>query len=142
MTKDLAIIDAIAVLLASAGVAGGRIWQARGDRIAEGQLPAVDLWLDDGRHDDIGRPTITHETLIQIDVAAKEGGGKSCLQVAEPVRAAVHAAVMADRTLGGKVATIKPERTTRIYDAADGSFVRVQCYYAVRFHTRANSLAA
>lgn len=142
MTKDLEILQSAATLLASAGVASGRIWKARGDRIAEGQLPAVDLWLDDGRHEDIGRPTIVHETLLQVEIVAQEDGTKSCLEVAEPVRALAHSALMADRTLGGKVANIRPDRTNRIYDAANGSLVRVQCFYAVKFHTRAGSLAS
>jgi len=142
VTKDLAVLEAIETTLANAGVSGGRIFQARGDRLAEGQLPAVDLWLDDGRHEDTGIPTLTHETLIQIDVAAKEADGKSCLQNAEPVRAAIHAALMADRSLGGLVANIRPERTNRIYDDRGGSFVTVQCFYAVKFHTRASSLAS
>lgn len=142
MTRDLAILQAIRQLLVTANVAGGRIFEARGDGIGEDATPLIDLWLDTAQTEDAGRPVAFHELMVRMDVIAKESTLSSALGSADGALEAAHATLMADRTLGGRAANIRIDRRHWIYDSASGGFVRIECYYAVRFHTQMGSLSA
>lgn len=142
MTRDLDILRTIGQLLVASGVAGGRIFESRGDGIGEDALPAIDLWLDTAQTEDPGRPVAFHELMIRLDVIARERDRSSALNSADLTLEMAHQALMADRTIGGRAANIRIDRRHWIYDSADGGYVRVECYYAVKYHTAMGSLAS
>lgn len=141
MTRDLDILRAIRQVLVAANIASGRIFEARGDGIGEDALPAIDLWLDTAQTEDAGRPVAFHELMVRMDVLAKEATLSSALGAADGALELAHQTLMADRTLGGRAANIRIDRRHWIYDSASGGFVRVECFYAVKYHTAMGSLA-
>lgn len=142
MTRDLQILQAIRTTLVTANVAGGRVFEARGDGIGQDALPAVDLWLDTAQTEDAGKPAAFHELIVRMDVLAREQSAASSVGAADSVLELAHQTLMADRTLGGIAANIRIDRRHWIYDSADGGFVRVECFYAVKYDTAMGSLSS
>lgn len=61
-------------------------------------------------------------------------------QLADPIRVAVHSALMADRTLGGLAINIIPSGTDPQRDKADLASLWLVCTYQVRYRTLSNDL--
>jgi hypothetical protein len=61
--------------------------------------------------------------------------------IADPVRQAMHSAVMADRTLGGRCALLMLVGTKWDFDKADGTAVAVEMRYVARYQANANDLS-
>lgn len=62
-------------------------------------------------------------------------------QIADPIRQALHAAIMADRTLGNRAALTMLLSTKWDFEVADGTAVAVEMRYVVRYQTNANDLS-
>lgn len=82
--------------------------------------------------------TVTkRDFTIQTEILAR---GDIPDQVADPVRIAVHAALLADQTVGGLALSIVEEETEWEFDEADLTAVSVTARYRIIFATPANSL--
>jgi hypothetical protein len=62
-------------------------------------------------------------------------------QLADPIIQAVHAAVMADRTLGGRCAIVMEHSTKWDFEVADATALGAEMRYVIRYQTSATDLS-
>jgi hypothetical protein len=107
------IAAATSVITAAAGV-GGRVYRDRSEALARPETPAVliepDMMSADDRHSNCR----TSWTLILRVIIIVRGGSVSLL--ADPIRVAIHNALMANVTLDGLAMALRPARSAPAVD--------------------------
>ena len=77
---------------------------------------------------------VVRRLVVSVEITAR---GSIPDQVADPAVAGCHAAIMADRTLGGKCTSIDESGLAWDFESADQDAVRVSRQYAIHYQTRA-----
>lgn len=133
-TRDT-ILDAVTAALIAANVAGGQVFRTRREQITT--LPAVEVTQAGmqsaenvlGRHD--------HALIVLVAVLAK---GDTPDSAADPVLVAVHAALMADLSLGlGADVQIDINWETAEPDIDNYDYVRLAHRYTIHYRTATGS---
>ena len=83
--------------------------------------------------------TVLRNLTIVITVLSR---GAIPDQVADPVIQAIHAAIMADRTLGGRCALLMEHSTKWDFELADQTALAAEMRYIVRYQTTATDISA
>lgn len=144
MTRDLVILAEIIRRLRATGVVDDRVFECRGDSLASGALPAIDVMPQSAASSEIGATgsrlgylgAVRHELQVTVTIYVREGVDTPPTQVADPVVAAAHAAVMADMTLGGLAARVQLTQRRWNPAVADGTFLSVELIYTVVHATK------
>lgn len=62
--------------------------------------------------------------------------------LADPVRVAIHKAIMADKTLGGRTALLMPHSTEWEFEEADKTATVIEMRFVARYHTNLSDISA
>lgn len=137
-TQREQILTAVVALLSGNTPAGANVYRSRSDAFARGELPAI--VVKPGAEDvDNAARGITHRSFdVHVQVFAR---GTPADQLADPVVLAAHALLMAEQTLGGKVARLI-EKGMAEPEFADGddTAVMIQTTYVARYATPTGDL--
>lgn len=145
----MAIVAEIVRRLVACGVVEDLVFECRGDSLAMGQLPAIDVMpqsaasLEIGSHQKLAgyAGNDRHDLQVTVTVYVREGVDMPPTRVADPVVHAAHAAVMADMTLGGLAARVRHIQRRWNPAVSDGTLLSVELIYAVVHATKADDLS-
>lgn len=127
------ILAAAASILTAAGVASGHVYRSRAEALARDELPAVVVKPGAEQVTNDTRGLALRRFQIKVEIHAR---GTPADSVADPVAAAAHAALMADQTLGSKVARlVEEEMTEPEFADGDDTAVMVTLIYAAIYAT-------
>jgi hypothetical protein len=107
------IAAAVSVITAAAGV-GGRVYRDRNEAFARTETPAVLIEPASMPADDRHSNCRTAWTLLLRVVIIVRGGSVSLL--ADPIRVAIHHALMTNATLDGLAMALRPARSVPAVD--------------------------
>lgn len=149
MTRDLSIVAEIIRRLVAAGIVASRVYECRGDSLAAGVLPAIDVMPQSASSSEVGATgtrlgylgATRHDLQVTVTVYARETGSTPATQVVDPVVHAAHAAVMADLTMGGLAARVQLTQRRWNPAVADGTHLSVELIYTVVHATKADDLS-
>lgn len=139
-TRGRQIVEALVATLTEAQIEGvaDRVFEERGFSIPASQLPAIDVASIDGDPtvQDLGEFQLKHELRVDISVVVLQGTEDPPSKVADPIVAAMHAAVMTAAALVGLVDAITPGpyRWTR-QEGGDGTVLRRSSFYTFEHTT-------
>jgi hypothetical protein len=117
----------------------GGVYRSREAALARAEGPAIVIRPDNEAVEFKAGVLAMRDLTVTMEVIAR---GQVPDQIADPIVAAMHAKVMADPTLGGRVARTIEDGTKWEFEEADMNAVSVQVRYKLRYLTAANSLAA
>jgi hypothetical protein len=139
-TRREQILSAVAITLASASSANGRVYRSRQEAFSRSESPSVIIepGPESSGPEPVSTCKIDHTFTLTVAVYAR---GLIPDQVADPVVQSVHSLLMADRTLGGLVMNIWPLSRNPEFDAADGTAVVEVLSYRVRYRTSVTDLS-
>lgn len=86
-----------------------------------------------------GGSTVLRSLTVVVTILAR---GAIPDQIADPIIAGVHAAITADRTLGGRCALVIEHSTKWDFEVADQTAVAAELRFIVRYQTSASDLTA
>lgn len=137
MTQRENILAAVAALLTPALGSAGTVWRSREGALAREETIAVVIHPDSEAVESFANIQSKRSLVISITVFAR---GDVADQVADPVVQKMHATLLADQTLGGRVAKIIEEATKWDFEVADKNAVCVETKYRFFYVTPANAL--
>lgn len=138
--KRESILAAIADALDGATDAGSRIYRSRVEAFSRTEAPAI---LCEPREDSAQDPPISNchiDWRLTVDVIVYTRGPIP-EQLAAPVIVDAHAALLADRTLGGLAMDIWPVSVQHQRDQADAAAGWTICSYVVRYRSGLTDLS-
>lgn len=144
-SKAEQICARIAALLVNATTAGARVYRDREDAFTREESPAILVEVIDEDTSPLGggvgafRPGAVDDDTLRVAVTAAVRGA-SWQQVADTVRVAAHAAMVADTQLLALAPGFRRDRCEWKPASADLPFGYCAQIYAFRYHTRAHAL--
>jgi hypothetical protein len=138
-TKREKILEAIRVALARSSRLNATVYRSRVTPLARGESPAV--IVEPVRNDveqNTSLPTLDHSMQVRVAVIVR---GEIPDQLADPVIAAAHSAIMADLTLGGLAIDVQPGETEFTMQDADQPVGVIFSIYIVRYRTSVGDLS-
>jgi hypothetical protein len=134
-SKSERILAAIERLLA--GLPGvTNVWRERFEPPSREECPCLIVFPESEPHDQGPTlPVLSAELLVQMELSIS---GRPLSTLADPIRVAVHARLMADRTLGGLSHDIRSMGAG--WDGASGEIGIVRLRYVVKFRTAKDDL--
>jgi hypothetical protein len=136
-TKREAILQAFVATCEAAGT-DAAVYRSRSDAIQRSEGHAIIVRPLEESIEKKSADFTMRDLTVELEVMTR---GQVPDQDADPIVAAIHAAVTADLTLGGLVAQVIEDGTSWDFETADMDAVSVQMRYRVRYATPANSLA-
>lgn len=133
------ILNAVVTTLSTALGSSGTVWRSRDAALARNETIAVTVHPDAEAVEFLASRHAKRSLVVSVTIFAR---GDIADQVADPVVQQMHAALMADDTLGGRVARIIEEATKWDFEVADKNAVAVEVKYRMFYLTPANSLAS
>jgi 1,6-anhydro-N-acetylmuramate kinase len=143
MTAREQILSAIAALLAP--VPNITFYRSREAAIARSEGNTVDLRPEEESVElrTANLPIVRRNLTILVTLIVRGSDPSvSADQIADPLVEALHAALMADRTLGSLCDLVLELSTRWIFELADQTALAAELRYIVRYATSANDLAA
>jgi hypothetical protein len=138
-TKREQILEAIKTALTSSVTLGATVYRSRVTPLARGESPAV---IVEPVRNDVEQntclPTLDHSMQVRVAVIVR---GEIPDQLADPVIAAAHSAIMADLTLGGIAIDVQPGETEFTMQDADQPVGVIFSIYIVRYRTSVGDLS-
>jgi diphthamide biosynthesis methyltransferase len=138
-TKRELILEAIKTALTSSATLGATVYRSRVTPLARGESPAV---IVEPVRNDVEQntclPTLDHSMQVRVAVIVR---GDIPDQLADPVIAAAHSAIMADLTLGGIAIDVQPGETEFTMQDADQPVGVIFSIYIVRYRTSVGDLS-
>lgn len=131
------ILEAIAVKLAA--IPGATTFRSRAAAVALPEGIAIIIKPKEELVAYLANPVAKREFMVEIEIIAR---GDVPEQVADPVRVAMHAALMADPTLGGLSLRIVEQDTIWTVEEADQTAMSAISRYKIIFLTPTATLAA
>jgi hypothetical protein len=138
-TKREQILEAIKTALTGSATLGATVYRSRVTPLARGESPAV--IVEPVRNDveqNTALPTLDHSMQVRVAVIVR---GEIPDQLADPVIAAAHSAIMADLTLGGLAIDVQPGETEFTMQDADQPVGVIFSIYIVRYRTSVGDLS-
>lgn len=138
-TKREQILEAIKTALTGSATLGATVYRSRVTPLARGESPAV--IVEPVRNDveqNTSLPTLDHSMQVRVAVIVR---GEIPDQLADPVIAAAHSAIMADLTLGGLAIDVQPGETEFTMQDADQPVGVIFSIYIVRYRTSVGDLS-
>lgn len=133
------ILATVFTTLGTALGTAGTVWRSREGALARNETVAVIVHPDTEAVEFLASQAAKRGLVISVTVIAR---GDIADQVADPVVQQMHAALMADETLGGRCARIIEQSTKWDFEVADKNAVAVEVKYLFLYLTPANSLAS
>jgi hypothetical protein len=137
-SKREQIIAAVAALVAT--VPGASHWRSRSEAIIRAEAPATVTAPARNAPSDPQVSTCRIDNTLIIQVAVNTRGAIPD-QLADPILAAIHAALMADRTIGGLALKITPGQTDWQLEKGDLTSCWAVQDWIVQYRTSPESLA-
>jgi hypothetical protein len=138
-TKRELILEAIKTALTGSATLGATVYRSRVTPLARGESPAV---IVEPVRNDVEQntclPTLDHSMQVRVAVIVR---GEIPDQLADPVIAAAHSAIMADLTLGGIAIDVQPGETEFTMQDADQPVGVIFSIYIVRYRTSVGDLS-
>jgi hypothetical protein len=138
-TKREQILEAIKTALTGSATLGATVYRSRVTPLARGESPAV---IVEPVRNDVEQntclPTLDHSMQVRVAVIVR---GEIPDQLADPVIAAAHSAIMADLTLGGIAIDVQPGETEFTMQDADQPVGVIFSIYIVRYRTSVGDLS-
>jgi hypothetical protein len=138
-TKRELILEAIKTALTGSATLGATVYRSRVTPLARGESPAV---IVEPVRNDVEQntclPTLDHSMQVRVAVIVR---GDIPDQLADPVIAAAHSAIMADLTLGGIAIDVQPGETEFTMQDADQPVGVIFSIYIVRYRTSVGDLS-
>jgi len=138
-TKRELILEAIKTALTGSATLGATVYRSRMTPLARGESPAV---IVEPVRNDVEQntclPTLDHSMQVRVAVIVR---GEIPDQLADPVIAAAHSAIMADLTLGGIAIDVQPGETEFTMQDADQPVGVIFSIYIVRYRTSVGDLS-
>lgn len=138
-TKRELILEAIKTALTSSATLGATVYRSRVTPLARGESPAV---IVEPVRNDVEQntclPTLDHSMQVRVAVIVR---GEIPDQLADPVIAAAHSAIMADLTLGGIAIDVQPGETEFTMQDADQPVGVIFSIYIIRYRTSVGDLS-
>ena len=120
------ILRAVTALIVGAGVAP--VFRSRRDALERKELPAIVVMPGGEQNQRLGSHRVARSFQVLVEVHAKAssepGADSTADQSADPVIAALHAALFAEKTFGGKIADLI-DREMQEPQFTDGDETRV-----------------
>jgi len=139
MTADESIIAYVFTLLAT--VSGATAFRSREEAVALQEGIAVIVKPEEVPYEN--RAAATDLTLANLTfVITIIARGAVPDSTADPVRQAVHKAVMADKTLGGRAASLMPHSTKWDFEEADQTAAAIEMRFVARYQTGTSDITA
>ena len=138
-TKREKILEAIKTTLTRSSRLNATVYRSRVTPLARGESPAV--IVEPVRNDveqNTSLPTLDHSMQVRVAVIVR---GEIPDQLADPVIAAAHSAIMADLTLGGIAIDVQPGETEFTMQDADQPVGVIFSIYIVRYRTSVGDLS-
>lgn len=132
------LLAAVAALLTNTTPAGANVFRSRVVALTRNELPAIVVKPKAETVDNETRKLAFRNLGIEIEVHVR---GDIPDQQADATLVAIHAALMADRTLAGKCAYILETETQWDFADADQSAGMIVMSYDITYVTTFNSLA-
>lgn len=138
MTVRESILAALKTLLD--GVGGATAYRSREAPVKRGEGPVI-VVRPEGETVELrgAAPGLAMRDLVVVVTLITRGAIPD--QVADPILAAIHAAIMADQTLGNRCARIIEVSTGFDFEQADQTALASELRYMVRYLTPAASLS-
>lgn len=133
-TKREDILTAITTALAGTAGVSGRMYRSRQEAFSRQESPSIIIEPMSDRIEPVSNRRIDWTLMVGITVYAR---GLVPDQVADPIVGAIHAALMADRSLGGLTMDLWPPT----FDKADLSAAWIVCTYQARYRTPDTTLS-
>jgi len=115
---------------------GPRIWRDRFEPVSREECPCLRIFPENEPHDQGPTlPVLDASLMVQLELNIS---GRPLSTLADPIRAAVHSRLMADRTLGGLAFDIHSMGAG--WDGESGEIGVVRLRYVVRFRTARGDL--
>lgn len=136
------ILQGVVTILNGAAIGAG-VYRSRVEALAIGELPAVVVKPGMDSPDNSSRGIVVRKLEIELEFHARSTAANPAADsLADPVIAAAHAALMADQTLGAKVARLIEEPGMGKPEWADGdnAAVMIPVIYTAVYMTPANDL--
>jgi len=139
-TKRENILAAIATTLAGVASVSGRVYRSRQEAFSRQESPSIIIEpvSDTSSSAPVSTRSIDWTLSVAITVYAR---GLVPDQAADPVVEALHAALMADRSIGGLAMDLWPVACEPQFDKADLATVWVVNTYQVRYRTPITTLS-
>lgn len=138
-TKREQVLEAIKTALTSSATLDATVYRSRVTPLARGESPAV---IVEPVRNDVEQntclPTLDHSMQVRVAVIVR---GEIPDQLADPVIAAAHSAIMADLTLGGIAIDVQPGETEFTMQDADQPVGVIFSIYIVRYRTSVGDLS-
>jgi hypothetical protein len=138
-SKREQILEAIKTALTGSATLGATVYRSRVTPLARGESPAV---IVEPVRNDVEQntclPTLDHSMQVRVAVIVR---GEIPDQLADPVIAAAHSAIMADLTLGGIAIDVQPGETEFTMQDADQPVGVIFSIYIVRYRTSVGDLS-
>lgn len=138
-TKRELILEAIKTALTGSATLGATVYRSRMTPLARGESPAV---IVEPVRNDVEQntclPTLDHSMQVRVAVIVR---GEIPDQLADPIIAAAHSAIMADLTLGGLAIDVQPGETEFTMQDADQPVGVIFSIYIVRYRTSVGDLS-
>ena len=138
-TKREKILEAIKTTLTRSSRLNATVYRSRVTPLARGESPAV--IVEPVRNDveqNTSLPTLDHSMQVRVAVIVR---GEIPDQLADPIIAAAHSAIMADLTLGGLAIDVQPGETEFTMQDADQPVGVIFCIYIIRYRTSVGDLS-
>lgn len=141
-TVELQILKAMYQRLKACPDLEGVTWSDRSFSVARERLPAIDVDLLEARPARAAKPVHLYEVGVAVTVQEADSptGDYSAAEKADPLVAAVHRVLMADRTLGGVCAEINPMGRRWRRNEIDGASVAVECLFQIQYACSAQDI--
>lgn len=114
-----------------------KVYRSRADKFGLSDAPALNVLADNEQPSENTIGKVDADLHVEVQVYHR---GTEPDRLADPVVAAVHAAMMADTTLGGLAFDVTEDGTSWDFDEADGTALIVRMRYIVRYRHNRNSL--
>lgn len=139
-TKREQILTAIATALASTAGVSGRVYRSRVTAMQRAESPAIVIEpISDTPSQNTSLPTLDWRMRVRVTVIVR---GDTPDQLADPIIESMHAAMVADLTLGGYAIDVQPDEVTFNMLDADQPAGVIFNDYIVQYRTSVASLAA
>lgn len=138
-TKREQVLEAIKTALTSSATLDATVYRSRVTPLARGESPAV--IVEPVRNDveqNTSLPTLDHSMQVRVAVIVR---GEIPDQLADPIIAAAHSAIMADLTLGGLAIDVQPGETEFTMQDADQPVGVIFSIYIIRYRTSVGDLS-
>jgi hypothetical protein len=138
-TKREKILEAIKTTLTRSSRLNATVYRSRVTPLARGESPAV--IVEPVRNDveqNTSLPTLDHSMQVRVAVIVR---GEIPDQLADPIIAAAHSAIMADLTLGGLAIDVQPGETEFTMQDADQPVGVIFSIYIIRYRTSVGDLS-